>query len=135
MTRYQEYYDYIVARRESVSGIGAIRYDAVGGGGVKSPVEISVEQLEKISMDFRSQIVEAVRRSWAVFGDLLDDRLRSYYEESEREIVRSALWLNLTKPQANRYEDFNKDTMPISRPQFYRYRRAFLEILADTIGL
>ena len=103
MTKFVEYRDYIEARRESVSGIGAIRYDAVGGGGAKSPVEISVEQLEKISMDFRSQIVGAVRRSWSMFEDLLDDRLRAYYTTQEREIVRSALWLNLTKPQVNRY--------------------------------
>jgi hypothetical protein len=57
------------------------------------------------------------------------------YEEEERYIAKAALWLNMTKPMANRFEDFNQDTMPISRKTFYNYRRAFLNLLANKIGL
>ena len=135
MARYDEYRTYLEARRETISGIGAIRYDAVGGGGVHSPVEISVEQLEKISMDFRAQIVETVNRAWELFVALVEYSKMSSYTQQEREIVKAALWLNLTRPMANRFEDFNQDTMPICKRTFYNYRKEYLNLLADKIGL
>ena len=135
MARYDEYRAYLDARKEAIAGVGAIRYDAVGGGGVHSPVEISVEQLEKISMDFRAQIVETVNRAWELFVALVEYSKMSNYTQQEREIVKAALWLNLTRPMANRYEDFNQDTMPVCRMTFYKYRRLFLDLLADKIGL
>lgn len=135
MARYDEYKKYIEARREAATGAGAIRYDAVSGGGRTSPVEISVEVLEQINMDFRAQMVETIGRTWALFEAVLDYGKMGSYEQAEKEIVKTALWMNLTKPMANRYESFNRDTMPVSRAVFYLYRRAFLNLLADKIGL
>lgn len=135
MARYDEYKVYLDERRAALTEVGAIRYDTVSGGGGKSPVEISVEQLEQISMDFRAQIVETVNKTWALFEAVLDYGKMGSYDYSEREVVKAALWMNLTKPQANRYESFNRDTMPVSRAVFYSYRRAYLNLLADKIGL
>lgn len=135
MARYDEYKVYLDERRAALTEVGAIRYDTVSGGGGSSPVEISVEQLEKVSMDFRAQIVETVNRAWGLFVALVEYSKMSSYTQQEREIVKAALWMNLTKPQANRYESFNRDTMPVSRAVFYSYRRAYLNLLADKIGL
>lgn len=134
MARYDEYKVYLDERRAALTEVGAIRYDTVSGGGGKSPVEISVEQLEQISMDFRAQIVDAVGKAWNSFDDFINEKMRTY-EEEERYIAKAALWMNMTKPMANRFEDFNQMTMPISRKTFYNYRRAFLNLLANKIGL
>ena len=135
MTRYDEYKQYVEERKASVMEAGAIRYDAVGGGAPISVVEMGVEQLEKINMDFRAQIVEKINKAWEIFCVLIEYSNMMSYDAQERNIVKAALWLNLTKPLANRYESFNRDTMPISRAVFYSYRRTFLNMLADKIGL
>lgn len=135
MARYDEYKKYIDARREAATGAGAIRYDAVSGGGRTSPVEISVETLEQINMDFRAQIVETISSAWELYMTILEYSKMESFSTKEREIVKSALWMNMTKPLANRYEDFNMDTMPVGRATFYNYRRGFLNFLADRIGL
>lgn len=135
MARFDEYKRYIDARREAATGAGAIRYDAVSGNGRTSPVEISVETLEQINMDFRAQIVETISLAWELYMTILEYSKLERFSTKEREIIKAALWMNMTKPLANRYEEFNMETMPVGRATFYNYRRGFLNFLADRIGL